>query len=109
MLADDIQDIQRKTFTKWINIYLAKAKAPPISNLFEDLKDGEWILREKMVFCGVILAPFPFSSAFEFTKLCLPHRYRPPDASRSAYKQKIRKNITIQNSNRPHRAPKDNK
>ncbi|XP_058831030.1 dystrophin, isoforms A/C/F/G/H isoform X2 [Topomyia yanbarensis] len=41
---DERQDIQKKTFTKWINGYLAKSNTPAIQNLFEDLRDGNALL-----------------------------------------------------------------
>lgn len=44
VFIDERQDIQKKTFTKWINGYLAKSGIPPINDLFEDLKDGHKLL-----------------------------------------------------------------
>uniref|UniRef100_A0A8D8HWI6 Dystrophin, isoforms A/C/F/G/H n=1 Tax=Culex pipiens TaxID=7175 RepID=A0A8D8HWI6_CULPI len=44
VFIDERQDIQKKTFTKWINGYLAKSGTPPINDLFEDLKDGHKLL-----------------------------------------------------------------
>ncbi|KAL1381559.1 hypothetical protein pipiens_013375, partial [Culex pipiens pipiens] len=44
VLSYERQDIQKKTFTKWINGYLAKSGTPPINDLFEDLKDGHKLL-----------------------------------------------------------------
>ncbi|XP_053684966.1 dystrophin, isoforms A/C/F/G/H isoform X2 [Sabethes cyaneus] len=41
---DERQDVQKKTFTKWINGYLAKSNAPAINDLFEDLRDGHALL-----------------------------------------------------------------
>uniref|UniRef100_A0A336KZ29 CSON001198 protein n=1 Tax=Culicoides sonorensis TaxID=179676 RepID=A0A336KZ29_CULSO len=41
---DERQDVQKKTFTKWINGYLSKANAPPIRDLFMDLRDGNRLL-----------------------------------------------------------------
>ncbi|CRK92206.1 CLUMA_CG005754, isoform A [Clunio marinus] len=38
------QDVQQKTFTKWINHHLNKAGHEPITNLFEDLRDGHKLL-----------------------------------------------------------------
>ncbi|XP_062563799.1 dystrophin, isoforms A/C/F/G/H-like isoform X2 [Armigeres subalbatus] len=44
VFIDERQDIQKKTFTKWINGYLAKSNAAPINDLFEDLRDGHKLL-----------------------------------------------------------------
>ncbi|XP_029733075.2 dystrophin, isoforms A/C/F/G/H isoform X10 [Aedes albopictus] len=44
ILAHERQDIQKKTFTKWINGYLAKSNTTPINDLFEDLRDGHKLL-----------------------------------------------------------------
>ena len=41
---DERQDVQQKTFTKWINHHLCKAGHDPIKNLFEDLRDGHKLL-----------------------------------------------------------------
>lgn len=42
--VDERQDVQQKTFTKWINHHLNKAGHEPIKNLFEDLRDGHKLL-----------------------------------------------------------------
>lgn len=42
--TDERQDVQQKTFTKWINHHLNKAGHAPIKNLFEDLRDGHKLL-----------------------------------------------------------------
>ncbi|XP_055532572.1 dystrophin, isoforms A/C/F/G/H isoform X3 [Wyeomyia smithii] len=44
VLIDERQDVQKKTFTKWINGYLAKSNTPVINDLFEDLRDGHALL-----------------------------------------------------------------
>ncbi|XP_053684970.1 dystrophin, isoforms A/C/F/G/H isoform X6 [Sabethes cyaneus] len=44
VFIDERQDVQKKTFTKWINGYLAKSNAPAINDLFEDLRDGHALL-----------------------------------------------------------------
>lgn len=44
VFIDERQDIQKKTFTKWINGYLAKSNTTPINDLFEDLRDGHKLL-----------------------------------------------------------------
>ncbi|XP_037924847.1 dystrophin, isoforms A/C/F/G/H isoform X5 [Hermetia illucens] len=42
--ADERQDIQKKTFTKWINAHLTKTKCPLVNDLFTDLRDGHRLL-----------------------------------------------------------------
>ncbi|XP_055627609.1 dystrophin, isoforms A/C/F/G/H isoform X2 [Toxorhynchites rutilus septentrionalis] len=44
VLSDERQDVQKKTFTKWINGYLSKSNIHPIQDLFEDLRDGHKLL-----------------------------------------------------------------
>ncbi|XP_058463765.1 dystrophin, isoforms A/C/F/G/H isoform X3 [Malaya genurostris] len=44
VFIDERQDIQKKTFTKWINSHLSKSNTCVISNLFEDLRDGNALL-----------------------------------------------------------------
>ncbi|KAK0089618.1 hypothetical protein PV325_006328 [Microctonus aethiopoides] len=41
---DELQDVQKKTFTKWINSQLVKHRHEPISDLFIDLRDGNKLL-----------------------------------------------------------------
>ncbi|XP_063701703.1 dystrophin, isoforms A/C/F/G/H isoform X4 [Culicoides brevitarsis] len=41
---DERQDVQKKTFTKWINGYLSKTNATPVRDLFMDLRDGNRLL-----------------------------------------------------------------
>ncbi|KAL7035147.1 hypothetical protein ACKWTF_008245 [Chironomus riparius] len=41
---DERQDVQQKTFTKWINHHLAKGGFDPVKNLYEDLQDGHKLL-----------------------------------------------------------------
>ncbi|XP_011184955.1 dystrophin, isoforms A/C/F/G/H isoform X2 [Zeugodacus cucurbitae] len=41
---DERQDIQKKTFTKWINSHLLKTQCTPVNDLFEDLRDGHRLL-----------------------------------------------------------------
>ncbi|XP_045698757.1 utrophin isoform X1 [Phyllostomus hastatus] len=43
-LADEHNDVQKKTFTKWINARFSKSGKPPISDMFTDLKDGRKLL-----------------------------------------------------------------
>ncbi|XP_035390530.1 dystrophin isoform X1 [Electrophorus electricus] len=42
--SDEREDIQKKTFTKWINSQFAKAERVPIDDLFTDLCDGRRLL-----------------------------------------------------------------
>ncbi|XP_036418349.1 dystrophin isoform X3 [Colossoma macropomum] len=42
--SDEREDIQKKTFTKWINSQFAKAGRGPIDDLFTDLCDGRRLL-----------------------------------------------------------------
>lgn len=41
---DERQDVQKKTFTKWINSQLSKTECPIVNDLFEDLRDGHKLL-----------------------------------------------------------------
>ncbi|KAM3935036.1 dystrophin isoform 6-T6 [Leptodactylus fuscus] len=42
--SDEREDVQRKTFTKWINAQFAKFGKPPIEDLFSELQDGRRLL-----------------------------------------------------------------
>ncbi|XP_013413171.1 dystrophin isoform X2 [Lingula anatina] len=42
--ADEREDVQKKTFLKWINAQFSKTNHPPIQDLIEDLKDGTHLL-----------------------------------------------------------------
>ncbi|XP_068446612.1 dystrophin isoform X5 [Clinocottus analis] len=42
--SDEREDVQKKTFTKWVNSQLAKTGKPPVENLFSDLCDGRRLL-----------------------------------------------------------------
>ncbi|XP_053563574.1 dystrophin isoform X5 [Bombina bombina] len=42
--SDEREDVQRKTFTKWINAQFAKFGKHPIEDLFADLQDGRRLL-----------------------------------------------------------------
>ncbi|XP_025099305.1 dystrophin-like isoform X11 [Pomacea canaliculata] len=50
--ADEREDIQKKTFTKWINSQLAKAGRQTITELGEDLRDGVALLSLLEVLTG---------------------------------------------------------
>ncbi|XP_068794942.1 utrophin isoform X6 [Struthio camelus] len=41
---DEHNDVQKKTFTKWINARFSKSGNPPIKDMFTDLKDGRKLL-----------------------------------------------------------------
>ncbi|KAL3212840.1 hypothetical protein MRX96_007875 [Rhipicephalus microplus] len=51
-VADEREDVQRKTFTKWINSQLAKADQPLVNDLFQDFRDGTRLLTLLEVLCG---------------------------------------------------------
>ncbi|XP_074846537.1 utrophin isoform X2 [Carettochelys insculpta] len=42
--SDEHNDVQKKTFTKWINARFSKSGKPPIKDLFTELKDGRKLL-----------------------------------------------------------------
>ncbi|XP_052439429.1 dystrophin-like isoform X2 [Carassius gibelio] len=42
--SDEREDVQKKTFTKWINSQFAKTRRPPVDDLFTDLCDGRRLL-----------------------------------------------------------------
>ncbi|ELV13875.1 Utrophin [Tupaia chinensis] len=42
--TDEHNDVQKKTFTKWINARFSKSGKPPINDMFTDLKDGRKLL-----------------------------------------------------------------
>lgn len=44
LCLDERQDVQKKTFTKWINSQLSKTSSPLVTDLFEDLRDGHKLL-----------------------------------------------------------------
>ncbi|XP_069810343.1 utrophin isoform X2 [Dendropsophus ebraccatus] len=44
MKSDEHNDVQKKTFTKWINARFSKSGKLPIKDLFVDLKDGRKLL-----------------------------------------------------------------
>ncbi|NXF44806.1 UTRO protein, partial [Oceanites oceanicus] len=41
---DEHNDVQKKTFTKWINARFSKSGKPPVKDMFTDLKDGRKLL-----------------------------------------------------------------
>ncbi|XP_048345233.1 utrophin isoform X2 [Sphaerodactylus townsendi] len=42
--SDEHNDVQKKTFTKWINSRFSKCGKPPIKDMFTDLRDGRKLL-----------------------------------------------------------------
>ncbi|XP_030302441.1 utrophin [Calypte anna] len=42
--SDEHNDVQKKTFTKWINSRFSKSGKPPVKDMFTDLKDGRKLL-----------------------------------------------------------------
>ncbi|XP_059218782.1 dystrophin, isoforms A/C/F/G/H isoform X3 [Stomoxys calcitrans] len=51
------QDIQKKTFTKWINSHLIKTQCSPVNDLFLDLRDGHRLLALLSVLTNTQLKP----------------------------------------------------
>jgi len=47
------EDVQKKTFTNWINVQLSKGERPVICDLFEDLKDGTQLLGLLEILTGI--------------------------------------------------------
>lgn len=47
---DERQDVQKKTFTKWINSQLAKNSYPLVDDLLNDLRDGHNLLNLLEIF-----------------------------------------------------------
>ena len=43
-MEDEREDVQKKTFTKWINAQFSKFGKQHIDNLFSDLQDGKRLL-----------------------------------------------------------------
>ncbi|XP_078415979.1 dystrophin isoform X2 [Cetorhinus maximus] len=54
--TDEREDVQKKTFTKWINAQFGKAGKPLIEDLFTDLRDGRRLLELLEGFIGHDLA-----------------------------------------------------
>ncbi|XP_055693426.1 dystrophin, isoforms A/C/F/G/H isoform X2 [Lutzomyia longipalpis] len=52
VFIDERQDVQKKTFTKWINAHLSKTTCPPVGDLFVDLRDGHRLLTLLEVLTG---------------------------------------------------------
>uniref|UniRef100_A0A8B9PIA9 Utrophin n=1 Tax=Apteryx owenii TaxID=8824 RepID=A0A8B9PIA9_APTOW len=44
IFPDEHNDVQKKTFTKWINARFSKGGKPPVKDMFTDLKDGRKLL-----------------------------------------------------------------
>ncbi|KAM7360345.1 dystrophin isoform 6-T8 [Cochliomyia hominivorax] len=57
ILIDERQDIQKKTFTKWINSHLIKTQCSPVNDLFLDLRDGHRLLALLSVLTNTQLKP----------------------------------------------------
>ncbi|XP_065355048.1 dystrophin, isoforms A/C/F/G/H isoform X4 [Calliphora vicina] len=57
ILIDERQDIQKKTFTKWINSHLIKTQCAPVNDLFLDLRDGHRLLALLSVLTNTQLKP----------------------------------------------------
>ncbi|XP_059621292.1 dystrophin, isoforms A/C/F/G/H isoform X2 [Phlebotomus argentipes] len=52
VFIDERQDVQKKTFTKWINAHLSKTTCSPVADLFVDLRDGHRLLALLEVLTG---------------------------------------------------------
>ncbi|XP_072152789.1 dystrophin, isoforms A/C/F/G/H isoform X2 [Bemisia tabaci] len=52
VFIDEREDVQKKTFTKWINSQLVKCNHSPINDLFKDLHDGSRLLALLEVLTG---------------------------------------------------------
>ncbi|XP_045119299.1 utrophin-like isoform X3 [Portunus trituberculatus] len=52
LYQDEREDVQKKTFAKWINSQLAKGHHPPVTDLFYDLRDGTRLLALLEVLTG---------------------------------------------------------
>jgi nesprin-1 len=61
---DEQERVQKKTFTKWMNIYLSLHEPPyHIHDLFEDLKDGTKLIALLEVLSGQTLVSATQSSS----------------------------------------------
>ena len=65
--VDEREDIQKKTFTKWINARLS-IHSQPITDLFDDLRDGTRLLTLLEILTGI---PLVSHSQVSFTHFCL--------------------------------------
>jgi len=56
ILLDEQERVQKKTFTKWVNIYLSLHEPPSyVNDLFEDFKDGTKLIALLEVLSGQTL------------------------------------------------------
>ncbi|KAM5273598.1 spectrin beta chain, erythrocytic [Ctenodactylus gundi] len=53
-LADEREDVQKKTFTKWVNSHLARVSCR-ITDLYKDLRDGRMLIKLLEVLSGEML------------------------------------------------------
>jgi hypothetical protein len=59
LLLDEQERVQKKTFTKWVNIYLSLHEPPYfINDLFEDFKDGTKLIALLEVLSGQTLVSY---------------------------------------------------
>jgi len=65
--VDEREDIQKKTFMKWINARLS-IPSQPITDLFDDLRDGTRLLALLEILTGI---PLVSHSQVSFTRLVL--------------------------------------
>ena len=53
--AAEREDVQKKTFTKWMNSQLSRARRPMIRDLVDDMRDGTQLLSLLEVLTGQVL------------------------------------------------------
>lgn len=54
-VADQRDNVQKKTFTKWMNFYLSKKDGLYVDDLYHDLRDGHLLLSLLEVFTNQII------------------------------------------------------
>ncbi|ESN95570.1 hypothetical protein HELRODRAFT_86724 [Helobdella robusta] len=57
MFAGEREDVQKRTFTKWMNSRLVRANKQPIQNFVEDLRDGIVLMQLLEILTGKNLNP----------------------------------------------------
>ena len=58
--VDEGEEVQKKTFTKWINARLSAHSQPIIVDLFDDLRDGKHLLALLEILTGIPLVSTVF-------------------------------------------------
>ncbi|KHN89164.1 Spectrin beta chain [Toxocara canis] len=59
-LDDERENVQKKTFTKWVNSHLVRVNCK-IHDLYMDMRDGKMLIRLLEVLSGERLVRFSFS------------------------------------------------